>query len=203
MKKIVLFLYSIFAFLNVFAQSPENISYQAVIRDRNNFLVSNTQVGLKVSILQESSIGNIVYTETISSTTNANGLVSVEIGSGDGFSDINWANGPYFIKTEIDPNGGTNYTITGISQLLSVPYALHAKTAESISGGVIETDPLWKLSPSFNISSSNISNWNSSFGWGNHATAGYLTSFTETDPVWTSTSSNYYTKTNIQTSGQS
>jgi hypothetical protein len=79
-----------------------------------------------------------VYAETHTPTTNANGLLTVEIGAGtmltDSFGKINWANGPYFIKTEIDPNGGTNYSITGTTQLLSVPYALHARTADSIVG---------------------------------------------------------------------
>jgi hypothetical protein len=90
---------------------------------------------MQISILQGSSTGTVVYTETQTPTTNANGLVSIEIGGGAGFSTIDWANGPYFIKTETDPTGGTTYSITGTSQLLSVPYALHAKTAESITGG--------------------------------------------------------------------
>jgi hypothetical protein len=92
---------------------------------------------MQISILQGSASGTAVYVETQSPTTNANGLISIKIGdgtvqSGD-FTNIEWANGPYFIKTETDPAGGTDYTITGTSQLLSVPYALHAKTAESVS----------------------------------------------------------------------
>ncbi len=83
--------------------------------------------------------------ETQTATTNANGLVSIEIGNGTvvsgDFATIDWGNGPYFIKTETDPTSGTAYTITGTSQLLSVPYALHAKTAETITGEIIETDP--------------------------------------------------------------
>src|SRR5690606_9336182 len=70
--------------------------------------------------------------------TNANGLVSLEIGMGTAtvgnFKNIDWAEGPYFIETQVDITGGSNYNIIGISQLLSVPYALHAKTAESIVG---------------------------------------------------------------------
>lgn len=61
--------------------------------------------------------------------------MSVEIGGGAGFNTIDWSAGPYFIETKTDPTGGTNYTITGTSQLLSVPYALHAKTAETVGGG--------------------------------------------------------------------
>ncbi|MDA3890605.1 MAG: FISUMP domain-containing protein [Salinivirgaceae bacterium] len=116
------------------AQSPELISYQAVIRDGNNTLVTNKTVGIKISILQSTIDGSVVYSEIQMPQSNSNGLVSFEIGSGessDNFSEIDWGSGPYFIKTETDPNGGTDYTIVGVSQLLSVPYALYAKTSGS------------------------------------------------------------------------
>jgi hypothetical protein len=122
----------------VFAQAPEKMSYQAVIRNSSNALVTSAAVGMRISILQGSASGSSVYVETQTPTSNANGLVSLEIGTGTvvsgNFSSINWASGPYFIKTETDPAGETSYTITGTSQLLSVPYALHAKTAESVTG---------------------------------------------------------------------
>jgi uncharacterized protein (TIGR02145 family) len=111
------------------------MSYQAVIRDASNELVASQSVGMQISILQGSASGTVVYTETQTPTTNANGLVSIAIGEGstnDDFSSIDWANGPYFVKTETDPNGGSDYSITGTSQLLSVPYAMHAKTAENV-----------------------------------------------------------------------
>ncbi len=126
------------------AQSPEKISYQAVIRDASDNLVTSQTVEMQISILQGSASGTAVYVETQTPTSNANGLVGLEIGTGttsDDFSSIDWANGPYFIKTETDPAGGTSYTIKGTSQLLSVPYALHAKTAETVTGGITETDP--------------------------------------------------------------
>ncbi|MHC1704760.1 MAG: beta strand repeat-containing protein [Tenuifilaceae bacterium] len=118
---------------SVYAQAPEKISYQAVIRNSSNQLVTTHAVGMKISILQGTATGSAVYTETITPTpsTNANGLVSIEFGGGAGFNTIDWANGPYFIKTETDPTGGSNYTITGTSQFLTVPYALHAKTADN------------------------------------------------------------------------
>jgi len=126
--------------VSVFAQAPEKMSYQAVVRDGSNNLVSSAAVGMQISILQGSSSGTAVYVETQTPTSNVNGLVSLEIGTGTvvngDFTSIDWSNGPYFIKTESDPTGGTNYTITGTSQLLSVPYALHAKTADSVSGTV-------------------------------------------------------------------
>ena len=102
--------------------------YQAVIRNTSGALVTSTSVGMKISILQGSATGTVVYSETQTASTNANGLVSLEIGSGTvvtgTFAGINWGNGTYFIKTQTDPTGGTNYTIVGSSQLLSVPYAL-------------------------------------------------------------------------------
>ena len=112
----------------LFAQAPNKMSYQAVIRNSSNALVTNSAVGMRISILQTSATGTAVYVETQNPTTNANGLASLEIGGGTAvsgnFANINWASGPYFIKTETDPAGGTNYNITSTQQLLSVPYAL-------------------------------------------------------------------------------
>ena len=112
----------------VFAQSPNKFSYQAVVRNASNVIVASAPVGMRVSILQTSATGTAVYVETHNPTTNANGLASIEIGGGTlvsgNFATIDWANGPYFIKTDTDPAGGTSYSITGTSQLLSVPYAM-------------------------------------------------------------------------------
>lgn len=116
------------------AQAPQRLSYQAVIRNNTNNLVSNTPVKMRISILQGGSNGTAVYSELHNPTTNANGLVSIEIGNGTtptgNFSSINWSKSIYFIKTETDPTNGNNFTITGITQLLSVPYALNAKSAD-------------------------------------------------------------------------
>jgi hypothetical protein len=121
--------------LSSFAQAPEKMSYQAVIRGANNALVTNQQVGMQISILQGSTA---VYEETQTPTSNTNGLVSLEIGTGTvisgSFTAIDWSAGTYFIKTETDPTGGTNYTISGTSQLMSVPYALYAKTSGNVAG---------------------------------------------------------------------
>jgi hypothetical protein len=115
---------------SVFAQAFEKISYQAVIRDTNGNLVTNQTIGMQVHIL----VGyGTAYIETHTPTTNANGLVSIEVGGGTlvsgMWSMIYWEYGDCSIKTEIDPTGGTNYTITATSQLLSVPFTIHAKTA--------------------------------------------------------------------------
>ena len=117
------------------AQSPQKISYQAVVRNSTNALVTNQPVGVKITILQGSATGTPVFAETHTPTTNANGLINIVIGTGspaiNGLLDVVWSTGPYFIKTEIDPAGGTAYSITSTSELLSVPYALYAKKAES------------------------------------------------------------------------
>jgi len=143
-----------FSLTSSYAQAPQKMSYQAVLRNAGNALVSNAPVAIRVSVLQGSATGTAVYVERQTLTTNVNGLATFEIGSGTiisgTFSGINWASGVYFVKTETDPAGGTNYTISGTSQLLSVPYALYAKTADGISA-------------------TNITNWNSAYAWGNHA----------------------------------
>jgi len=134
-KQLYLFLASLLVTANTFGQAPEKISYQAVLRDASNTLLTSTAVGMRISILQGSTTGSSVYTETQSATTNNNGLISIEIGAGTvtsgTFANIDWATGTYFIKTETDPAGGTTYTITGTSQLLSAPYALHAKKSDN------------------------------------------------------------------------
>jgi hypothetical protein len=137
MKKLFTLSMVILITISVLAQPPQKMSYQVVIRNSNNELVTNHAIGMRISILQGSATGTVVYTETQTPTTNANGLVTIEIGGGAGFDAINWANYTFFIKTETDPTGGTTYTITGTSQILSVPYALHAKTASSYP----ESDP--------------------------------------------------------------
>ena len=136
MKNLYIALITVLIVGNLKAQSPEKISYQAVVRDASNALITNQNVGVQVSILQGSTSGTAVYVETQVPTSNINGLVSLEIGSGTvvsgTFSSIDWSNGPYFIKNEMDPTGGTTYTISGVSQLMSVPYALHAKSADNV-----------------------------------------------------------------------
>jgi hypothetical protein len=150
-RKIFTFITAFLITVVVLAQSPQKMSYQAVIRDAGNHLVT-TQVGMRISILKGSDVGTAVYAETQMPTPNANGLVTIEIGGGTPvlatFADIDWSAGPYYIKTETDPSGGSIYTITGTSQLLSVPYTLYAKTAgghfvgELYGGGIVVS--VWK-----------------------------------------------------------
>ena len=134
-KNLILAVFCLIISAMTFAQVPQKMSYQAVVRGSDNNLVINSEVSIRISILQGSADGDAIYTETHSATTNANGLLTIEIGNGtsnNDFSAINWANGPYFVKTETDVNGGNDYDIIGVSQLLSVPYAMYAQTAGNV-----------------------------------------------------------------------
>lgn len=134
MKKVITVITIIvFCVVGLFAQTPEKFSYQVVVRNKSNVLVVNEPVAVRVSILQGSTNGNVIYVETHSAVTNANGLLTVEIGGGKvqqgEFTGIDWSEGPYFLKIETDSNGGENYSVVSVQQPLSVPYALYAKEA--------------------------------------------------------------------------
>ena len=125
--------FSIFISLSSIGQAPQKMTYQAVIRDANNKLISLTNVNLRLSILQNNSNGKLVYSEMHYTVSNINGLINLQIGTGSNlfgkFAEIDWSKGPYFVKTETDSDGGFNFRITGTSELLSVPYALYALNA--------------------------------------------------------------------------
>ena len=137
MKQIMTTLMAFCLIVSTYAQSPEKFSYQAVVRDATDNLVVNTTTPIQVSIIEGSVGGQAVYVETHTPNTNANGLLTIEIGNGTvvsgAMNTINWGNNMYFIKTEIDVDNDASYDITGTSQLLSVPYALYAKTAASVN----------------------------------------------------------------------
>src|SRR6056297_2750292 len=136
MKKLLLTFFLLVAVISLLAQAPNSFNYQAVVRDSQGEVLQNQNVSLLISILQGSETGTVVYSETHSKNTNDHGLVSLKIGEGtvetDDFSNISWDNGPYFIKLELDPDGGTSYTEMGTTQLLSVPYALYAGQTKTI-----------------------------------------------------------------------
>ena len=138
MKRVFALAAALLLAVMLWAQSPEKMSYQSVVRDASNALVASQTVGMQLSILQGTASGTAVYVETQTPTTNSNGLVSLQIGSGalvsGDFTNINWSSGLYFVKTEIDLLGGNTYTITGTSQLMSVPFALYAKTSGNGEG---------------------------------------------------------------------
>lgn len=240
MKRILItFTAALLLTANAQAQTPEAFKYQAVVRDVGNTIVNNQAVGMQLVIIQGSPTGTAVYTEEFATTSNAYGLVNLEIGTGttlDDFTTIDWANGPYFLETSIDLTGGTSYSVMGTSQLVSVPYALHSKTAETAlvdnvddadndpanelntgialngtsieitdAGGTLsqdldgtfatdaevtaataaitESDPVFTASPAGGITAGDTTNWNTAYGWGDHATQGYLTTELDGDPT--------------------
>jgi hypothetical protein len=165
MKKILLSLVAIATItLSSFGQAPEGFNYQAVVRNAGNTILNNQSVGLRMTIQQGSIGGTTVYSETFSPTTNAYGLVNLQIGNGTvvsgTFANVDWSAGPYFMETAVDVTGGTNYSVMGTSQLMSVPYALYAKTSgngQGPSGGLngqvltmINGIPVWKYPASVN-----------------------------------------------------
>lgn len=149
MKHIYLFILWTSCVTNVvIAQLPQRFSYQAVIRNTSNALLVNQPVGLRISILQGSATGTAVYVETHSATTTVNGQVTVEIGGGTvvsgAMSGINWSIGSYFVKTETDPVGGTNYSLVSTSRLQSVPYAMYAATSSNgVGNGTLSNQMMY------------------------------------------------------------
>ena len=128
MKKIILTMAMAILAMVSFAQIPQAFSYQGVVRDADNKLVADKQVTVSVQILQGADDGTAVYSENHEVTTNANGLMTFELGSKDAenFAKIDWSNAPYFVKTVAEFDGKQ---IQGVTPLLAVPYALYAAKA--------------------------------------------------------------------------
>lgn len=129
MKKTITLL-ALFISILTFAQVPQGISYQAIALNSSGNPVVSSNVGIRLSVLDNSATGTVLYTETHTKTTNAQGLFNLVIGQGTPstgtFSTINWGTNSKFLKVEMDATGGTNYVLVGTTQLLSVPYALVA-----------------------------------------------------------------------------
>ena len=148
MKRIVLTLVSIILLTGtVFAQAPKGFNYQAVVRNSAGQLMANRMVSVRISIMQGSANGTTVYQQTESVNTNGNGLFTLVVGeNSNDFANINWGRGPYYILSEIDPNGGSNYTLSTSQKILAVPYAHYATVADRISENFTydERDPLFR-----------------------------------------------------------
>ena len=160
MKKVYIVLIALLMANIAICQVPQKMSFQSVVRNALNQLLANQQIGIQVSILHGSVTGTAVYIETQSTTSNENGLLTIEIGGGTPvtgtFAGIDWSNGPYYLKADIDPTGGTNYSITSTSQLLSVPYALYANMAGKLSNSGVSVFPTVLTAPVTHISSNGM-----------------------------------------------
>ena len=135
MRKTSLLILGLILSAITFAQAPNKMSFQTVVRNSQGKLVLNKSIGVRISILQSTSTGTPVYVETHTKTSNVNGLLTLEVGTGTvttgTFATINWSQGPYFLKTEMDVNGGTSYSITGVTEFVSVPYAKMSDNANN------------------------------------------------------------------------
>jgi uncharacterized protein (TIGR02145 family) len=149
-------------------QIPNGFSFQAIIRNDKNELISNRQVTIRISFLEGGPFGTTSFQERHQVTTNQNGLAYLTVGQGipllGNISNINWAGGNIFTKAEVDPNGGTDYKITLVTPVLSVPYALYANVAEKLSKDITENDPEFLKSVAKSISSQDTMNWNNKLG---------------------------------------
>jgi len=165
MKKITLFFVSFWLMTAfVIAQTPQAFKYQAVARTSSGNLIQNQLVAFRISILQGSPSGTLLYQERHTTNTNNYGLANLDIGDGivlaGTFSNIDWAAGETFIKVEFDPMGGTTFTDMGTTQLLSVPYSLYSETSGDegltlpYSGTISNNDYAFSIT---NTSSSGIS----------------------------------------------
>jgi hypothetical protein len=133
MKKLIFFLLIILS-VNAYSQSPSNFTYQSVVRDGSGKLLSNKEISFRISVLKNSESGQVVFEEEHSVTTNINGLATLIVGKGSGnddLGDIDWGDGSFFLKVEIDPEGGFNFIAEDTTQLLSVPYALYSSSSGS------------------------------------------------------------------------
>ncbi len=130
----------LFFLTGIFAQVPQGISYQAIAINGSGNPVVSSNVGVRLSVLDNSATGTVLYTETQTKTTNPQGLFNLVIGQGTPtagtFSTINWGTNSKFLKVEMDVAGGTNYTLVGTTQLLSVPYAMTAGTIANPGGAI-------------------------------------------------------------------
>lgn len=137
MKKLLLVSALFISFLT-FAQVPQGISYQAIALNGSGSPVVSSNVRVKLSILDVSATGTVLYSETQLKTTNPQGLFNLVIGQGTvvsgTFAAVNWATNSKFLKVEMDATGGTTYVAVGTIQLLAVPYAMHAASVASIAG---------------------------------------------------------------------
>lgn len=136
MKRIFLSVAALMLATYLNAQTPEGFNYQAVARDAQGTVIGKQNIALQISILGNDEV---VYTETHQVETSELGLFSLSIGEGTiafgDFATIDWSTGNYAVKIEMDAKGGWDYTLMGTTQLLAVPYAMHAKTAENVFSG--------------------------------------------------------------------
>ncbi|MGE0562073.1 MAG: hypothetical protein AB7O47_09670 [Flavobacteriales bacterium] len=145
MKKAIFIAIQIFICSIVFAQAPEKINYQAVARNLSGIPLVNQPINVKYEIRSGSSSGTLVYAESHSLTTNQFGLFTAEVGGGTPtfgtMAGIAWGTAPFYLYVEVDGDP------MGITQLLSVPYALFAKESANGPAGLPGKNSLMNITP--------------------------------------------------------
>ncbi|MDC1202397.1 hypothetical protein N8004_00290, partial [Salibacteraceae bacterium] len=177
MKKLNLILLILLGTFQVYSQSPSFFTFQSVIRNNSGNLLIEQNVNLKISILKNDTLSPEIFSEEHLLQTNKNGLVSLEIGKGINIigqlNSIDWSDGVFYVKTEIDIDNDQNYDFSGITQMLSVPFSMFSNVSDSTLHQSPETDPVFGSSVAGGITSGDTTYWNNK-----------LDSYTETDPVF-------------------
>ncbi|MBP5710925.1 MAG: fibrobacter succinogenes major paralogous domain-containing protein [Bacteroidales bacterium] len=135
MKKLsTLLLLLLLATTKLLAQNA--LTYQIIVHDDVGKLMRNSQAGFQVSCVEDSLIGTVTYSENHAATTNSDGIATLTIGNGTwasgDYASMDWKNHTYFLKTEIDPLGGHNYTQTRTQLIWRAPvanYSVESTTA--------------------------------------------------------------------------
>jgi hypothetical protein len=142
MKKIALiataitFLFQLSTFHSAHAQAPQGFTYQAAVRDAQGRTVAGRQVTVRIALVQGTALGTESYAEMHQPTTDAAGLFTITVGQGNALTNctmescVDWAAGPWFLRSQVDPEGGQNFTLSTTQQLMSVPYALYAANVQ-------------------------------------------------------------------------
>lgn len=137
MKKFLITILCLVAAATLFAQVPQSFSFQAVMRDNNNTLMTNQIVSAKFTITPNDNSDVITYCETHTLTTDSNGILRAEIGKGTScgghFDQIYWERGEYLLNCRFAFSAVPEDFITTSSQLISVPYALVSGSAKTSS----------------------------------------------------------------------
>jgi hypothetical protein len=188
MKNLLTFFVLILGYVTLTAQVPESFSYQTVVRNTAGEIVVNQTVNFRLSILSNSETGTVVYSETHSVTTNAFGMANLKAGMGTPvsgtFNSIEWGTASHFMKVEIDPDNGSSFAHLGTTQLLTVPYAFHAKTVEHIPDNSVTNAKIAQMG----ATSGQVLKWSGS-AWGPSA------DLIGGDATWGTSGSNIYYNT--------
>ena len=144
MNKYIIIL-SLLLFNNfLYAQAPQSVKYQAAARDIDNTPIKNREIEIRLTVLKGNPQGSTIYRELHRPKTSDLGLFSFNIGNGNAdfgdFELIEWGNNDFFLQIEMDADADGLFTLMGVSQFVSVPYALYAGQAGSAAND-FDTDP--------------------------------------------------------------